>query len=179
LSDFLTLIAAQQRHCAVSAVPFWPAHPWSHVVHTPKAAARWLPILVSAASAMAVFDAWIGNADRINGTNLVLSEGLPDGASGFAYLDFTRAMTFNWRDGPPWEKVHLDVHFPGALPIEKEVVRQTLQDIFNLPETTIGAILRGVPAAFLSASRSACILDGLVKRRPSLSEMVEKRHGVT
>lgn len=171
-------VAKAPRQCCVSALPFWPAHPWRYVLQTPKAAARWLPVLSSGASAMGVFNSWLGNVDRVNGENLILSEALPDGALGFAYIDFTRTMSLRWREGPPSMQVALDTHFPGSAPLDNEAIRATLSAICNLQEGTIRQIVRGIPEGFLSPRRSACIVDGLLGRREPLVAAVKMKYGV-
>ena len=79
--------------CAISAVIFDSVFDWWVVEKLPSAQ-RMVADLSLTASAMSVFDAWVGNLDRVNGGNLLLSA--TDGAFSVAYIGYAVSLSRGW-----------------------------------------------------------------------------------
>lgn len=160
------------RYCAVSLVPFEPANKWGTILRVPLTRDRLLPSFMQAASAMVVFDTWIGNSDRVNEGNLIVSE-VPDGIGlQYAYIDYGHTMSHGWGDGPAPAIGSIVGPYPVQVAIDGMIVSQTVERIEALSDDHLRAVVTRVPEEFISHKRSQCIEDGLRRRRAGLRNAV-------
>jgi hypothetical protein len=169
---------APARYCVISKIAFTPQHKWEHVAIIPVAAARLLPSLSKAASAMVAFDTWLDNRDRINGGNLIVSEASNGALLRCAYIDFAHSMTFGWGDKSPHTIHQVVGPFPGSAPLNLEVLGRTVAAIEGINDLSIVEVVKRIPEGFLSTSRRECIINGLLKRQKMLRAAITQKLGV-
>lgn len=99
----------------LSLIPFLPAHKWQVVKAVPELEASLKQELRIAASGLVAFDTWVGNTDRPNDGNLLVSKDRQDapGTTRAAYIDYSYSMSHVWRNKEtPAEKVTPVAMFP-------------------------------------------------------------------
>lgn len=156
------------RYCSVSLVPFDPADKWRLIDRVPSVRDRVAPKLGSAASAMIAFDTWIGNTDRMNEGNLIVSEGVPEFGLRYAYIDHANAMSHAWGDGPAPETGPVVGPYPQQAPVDAMILSKTVAKIEALSDCHIRTAVDRIPAEFINYQRKQCIREGLCRRRTNL-----------
>jgi hypothetical protein len=166
----------QERYVAISALPFAPAVPWRSVLRAPELLARLLPRLGRAASAMAVFDSWLGNADRVNAGNVVLRETSADRESTLqvAYIDFANALSRAWLPYQTWSTVLPLRCYPEGGAVDLSAMSDLLERIERLDRNVIADIVARIPEGFLSDACRAVIVKGLLHRQTRLRMATKK-----
>jgi hypothetical protein len=158
----------QETLCAVSLVPFQPAHKWGHVEATPVARDRIASVMGAAASAMSVFDTWLDNRDRHNGGNLLVHEGPATGNIHWAYIDYAYSMTYGWGQGAAPATAAAVGRYPAQAAPEIKAVAEVLRAIETMEEGKIRSVATRLSPDFLDAARAAIVTDGLIRRRTGL-----------
>jgi hypothetical protein len=167
----------QEALCAVSLVPFEPAHKWQHVEATPAARDRVAGGLAAAASAMSVFDTWLDNRDRPNGGNLLVNEDLATGTIHWAYIDYAYSMTYVWGQGAAPAVGSVVARYPVQAPADLVAVADTVQAIEAMQEDAIRLVATRLSPDFIDAARAATIADGLLRRRIELRQALRQEYG--
>jgi hypothetical protein len=160
----------QETLCAVSLVPFNPAHKWQHVEVTPVARDRIATALAAAASAMSVCDTWLDNRDRHNGGNLLVHEQLTTGNIHWAYIDYAYSMTYGWGQSAAPATAAVVGRYPGHAALDMGAVADALRAIETMEESEIQSVPTRLSPDFLDSVRAAIIADGLIRRRTGLRE---------
>lgn len=152
---------------AVSRIPFNGAFKWEQACQAPSSVARMMPELTQAASAMVAFDSWVGNVDRINGGNMIVSLALPRGF-GCAYIDYAFSLSHDWGCAPANPISQRIGPYPENVAVDGTFLGETVDAIEKLPSTTIEEIVRRIPDAFMEEQRRESTLANLVSRRGQL-----------
>jgi hypothetical protein len=156
------------RYCAVSLVPFDPANKWGAILRIPTTRDRLLPGFALAASAMVAFDTWIGNSDRVNDGNLIVTEGAGSLGRQYAYIDHGHTMSHGWGEGPAPAITSMVGPYPTQATIETMTVTATIAEIEALSDDHIRSVVDRVPEEFITRQRRECIREGLCRRRDGL-----------
>jgi hypothetical protein len=147
----------QEPHCAISLVPFQPAHKWQHVEATAAARDRVSAAMSAAASAMSVFDTWLDNRDRHNGGNLLVNEDLTSGSVHWAYIDYANSMTYGWGQGAAPAIAGVVGRYPVQAAADPTAVADTVQAIEALQEDAIRLVATRLSPDFIDVARAATI----------------------
>jgi hypothetical protein len=167
----------QETLCAVSLVPFHPAHKWQHVEAIPSTRDRIAAAMGSAASAMSVFDTWLDNRDHHNGGNLLVTEDLTTGNVHWAYIDYAYSITYGWGGGAAPAVAAVVGRYPVQAGADLGAVTGALEAIETMQEDTIRSVVTRLSPDFLDAGRAAIIADGLLRRRTGLREILRREYG--
>jgi len=163
--------------CAISLVPFRPAHKWGIIENVPDAAQRVRDAISDAASAMSVFDTWVDNQDRMNPGNLLVNEDLTGGIIRYAYIDYAYSLSYGWRDGPAPAVARVVGPYPANIKPNTDVIAETVTAIETLPEQNIRDIVSRVSDDFITPVRRAAIIEGLLQRRGGLRGAMRQTYG--
>jgi hypothetical protein len=164
----------------VSLVVFPEVQKWQHAIANPAALAIAHNILRSTRgywSGMLAFDTWIQNTDRNNAGNvLVGTDPKSDPAlSAPIFCDHANSLLqAGWKEGTP----HVPT-LPPLLPVladfcDKNVAMQTAEQIANFPDQAVSEIVERIPHDYLSAQQKAIIVDGLLKRKQFVPDVIAK-----
>ena len=157
---------------SISGLAFPRALPWGAI--PPSLRGRLLPRLSAVASAMAAFDSWLANTDRQNDGNLLLSDddSVTPPVLRVAYLDFANSMTYRWAQKERWKLDDAVACYPDNVPTDGTTLRAAVQEIEQLPSTTIEEIVTRIPEEFLSVAHRTTILEGLLHRQSRVRGMM-------
>lgn len=168
------------RQLIISAAPFDGALTWLQVeAAPPSVAARILPTLSPSASAIAAFDTWLMNGDRVNRGNILVREDVgPPALTRVAYIDFANSLSRVFRIKPDiWKDEGGTVPmFPHGLPVDLASMDATVSAIEKLPEAQLRVIVERIPARFLLPQDRDEILAALLYRQPRLRGIMKKSH---
>jgi hypothetical protein len=167
----------QETLCAISLVPFQPAHKWQHVEATPLARDRIAGMMSSSASSMSVFDTWVDNRDRANGGNLLVTEDLTTGSVHWAYIDYAYSLTYSWGKGTVPTVAGCCERYPVQTAVDHDAINRTVQAIEMLQEDTIRSIVNRLTPDFFDAAPGSVITDGLLRRRAGLRNALRQVYG--
>lgn len=164
--------AGHSRYVAVSAYTFETPYTWQHIGANPAFATHFAAALGGSASAMAPFDTWVGNLDRVNPENLVVNaRGTREGA----YIDFANSLSLVWkRDG--YQLIVPVSCYPAGVTPDLETMAGIIRKIQQLPELRIREIIDRIPMAFLDAPSRDLIVEGLLYRRAHLRKHLEQHY---
>jgi hypothetical protein len=168
------VVSGQERYVSVSALPFERPASWRDVLRLPAEAARLLPKLELAASAMAPFDSWLGNGDRVNAGNLVLQEDPSNGDPQVTYLDFANALSRAWLPHQTWPTVMAIHCYPLGGAANLAVMSQVVDRIEHLDTRIIEEVVNRVPQGFSSNPCREVIVKGLLHRQRCLRMAMKK-----
>jgi len=169
--------SGQEKYLSISAQPFAPVVPWRMVLRaSPGVMARLLPKLNVAASAMAPFDTWLGNADRPNPGNVVLHQEQSTGELRVAYIDFANALPRAWLEQGAWSTIVPVACYPPCGAADLAVMSQVMERIEQLAPGTIKDIVERIPQGFLSGQRREVIVEGLLHRQTRLRMAMKKEY---
>lgn len=156
--------------CSVSLIPFPAPQKWGVASQAPQSMARMAPQLAKCRSAMTVFDTWVDNRDRVNDGNVIVTLAL-NGGFGCAYIDYAYSLSHGWGEGTAPAITTVVPHYPQPsppAPVDLAVLRATLEAIEAFPDAKIEEVVNRVPDHFLTPSRQATIVGGLVGRKAQL-----------
>jgi hypothetical protein len=161
-----------EEFTAISASAFVPIYAWEQVCHDPELGPRFGAALAPIACAMCPFDTWVGNTDRHNGGNVVVTM-QPDGIRA-AYIDYAYALSHDWARVPD-ARARVDAvrPYPTAAPVDPQCARATIDRIEGLPQAQIELIVNRIPDEFLPDGAKSVIVDGLLERRGLLRDAME------
>jgi hypothetical protein len=126
---------------------------------------------------MTVFDTWVGNSDRHNAGNLVVSLAW-EGSPGVAYIDYGNSLSHGWQAGPAPERPTLVGRYPGNVgSLAIDVVWETVERIEKLSDVVVRAVVKRIPDSFLPTDWGSALADGLLKRRDNLRAVFESACG--
>lgn len=170
--------AGEETKCAISYVPFNPAHKWGHIAAMPATATRLSQALTNAASAMAALDTWLDNRDRAaNPGNLIVNgDGIVEPVR-YAYIDYSYSMSYGWKDGPVPPVAGVIGPYPPTVKVDISVLAASVQAIESLHADVIKEVVGRIPDAFMTPVRRAVVIDGLLKRRTDLRAALSKTYG--
>ena len=163
------------RLCSVSAIPFPGPQKWGTALQAPESVSILTPRLLAASSAMEPFDTWVGNSDRHNEGNLIVSRAIEGG--GIAYIDYSNSLTHSWQAGPAPPIVQSIGRYPALGDIEIKIVRETIDKIEALDGQIINSVVDRVPEAYLPADRKKALSEALLSRRGDLRGVFETQYG--
>jgi hypothetical protein len=89
-----------ERLTAVMLVCFDGVYQWGEIKSQEDRKARFVRALSPVVSAMIPFGTWVGNQDRVNDGNLIVSED-PAGNGNvlrWAYIDFAYSLVYDWQE---------------------------------------------------------------------------------
>ena len=163
----------QARYHSVSAPPFVVVHRWD-AVKVNRAAMRIVDACAAPAmSAMVAFDTWLECEDHNNHPgNLLLTTGA--GATPtvhMAWIDYAAGLANAWRVRGCISSFVAPMYYP-ALKADVATMRETIDAIQAVPDTTIQRIVMRIPNVFLGQTDSHLIMQGLRLRRDNLRRIL-------
>ena len=164
------LPAGCERYCCISAVPFINPYPWRQIAAQPALMNRLLQGIAPVASAMVAFDTWVGNLDRPNDGNLLVTEDVSENPPVLrtAYIDYANSLSLGWPDQLRAETVTPVGHYPNQTACDENIVSEVIARIEGLQDNLIEAIVSRVPAAFIPDSKRHILLAALIARKSKL-----------
>jgi len=169
----------EERYVSISCLAFVPAFTWAQIQSNPGLAQRLAYGISKAASAMVVFDTWVGNTDRANATNLLAQEDDKEVPPiiRVAYIDYANSLSHGWMGtNRAWEKHMLPSCYPSDVVPNMDAMQEMVSRIEGLHDDAITQIVNRVPNEFLEQERRDVILQGLFHRRSALRECLEKTY---
>lgn len=167
-----------EQYCCVSALPFVNANPWREARKIPGVMNRLLPQIGTYASAIAAFDTWVGNTDRANEGNLLVTEDVSEVPAilRVAYIDYANSLTFGWNDAVSAETVRAVAHYPSEAPCDESAMAEAIDRIEALPDDRIQAIVARVDHTFVPSPKRAIIETALMDRKAKIRSALKSMY---
>jgi hypothetical protein len=163
---------------ALSLIPFLTAHKWATIKAAPPFEAQLKQELREAASVLVVFDTWLGNTDRANDGNLLVSKAAADGSpTQFAYIDYSFSMSYPWQQHG-FDKITACPMFPtDTKDADIAAMDAAISRVVTLAPDTVREIVTRIPNDFLPDATKILIIDGLLHRRTRLRPALRAVYG--
>ena len=172
--------AGNQPNVAISLVPFSSPHKWGVLQALPDVAAKLKTEIAPWASRMVAFDTWLGNGDRMNDGNLLISKAThEEGGSALscAYIDHSYTMLHSWRGGGYGNMTCVGPYPSAASALDVSALTDTIARIEHLSDDAIRGVVMRLPAEFLASADASMIVEGLVNRRGNLRATLRQTFG--
>lgn len=152
------------QYVAVSAWAFEQALTWQQGEKSLNAQHR--DQLMRPASAMVVFEAWIGAQDRQNAGNVLITLDATGEALG-AWIDYTFALDHVWK-GNNNAACALGPLYPPLGAANVPVMKEVTEEIEAIDNRTIEGIINRVPSSYLPRAVADNIIRNLISRRAAV-----------
>ena len=159
-----------ERYCSISVVPFTNPNSWRQIAVQTPLVNRLLKAIAPVASAMAAFDTWIGNLDRANAGNLLVTEDVSENPAivRVAYIDYANSLSHGWPDDLQGATVRPVRHYPNGIICDEKLLDEVLAGIEALGDNVIKEIISRVPAVFIPDEKRRIIETALIGRKSKL-----------
>lgn len=179
LWDRGNVAAPQERYLAISHLAFTPTFTWAQVQTHRVLVQRLAAAISEAASAMAAFDTWVGNTDRVNAANVLvqLDDRQNPPIARVAYIDYANSLSYGWRaGGAAWMQGPAVGCYPQEVVPNLAAMAEGVGRIEALSPAVIEGVVGRIPPGFLTDECRQVILGGLSYRKGTLRETMRVRY---
>ena len=162
----------------VSLVLYPEVHRWDHVTATPASLAIGSHILRStraAWSGIVAFDAWLGNTDRHNATNLLIGidTSTESPSAEAVFCDYANSMLYSqWKKGSCPAVAVPDVVLVLSALRDRDAALATAEKIRAYSAEKIAEIVNRIPETHLAPEGREVIIECLAERGKAVPDVV-------